>query len=43
MHLTSTQILVWQIALLITTFFAGCQVGQTFRKFRPINAKKAKK
>ena len=41
--LTTTQYTIWMVALLVVTFAGGCSVGNTFRKFRPVNSKKAKK
>ena len=43
MQFTSTQYGIYMLALLVVTFVSGCSVGNTFRKFRPVNAKKAKK
>jgi hypothetical protein len=43
MHVTTTQLTIWAVALLCTTFAAGCQLGQVFRKSRPVTIKKGKK
>jgi uncharacterized lipoprotein len=43
MQLTPTQYGIYMLALLVVTFLSGCSVGNTYRKMRPVAAKKGKK
>jgi uncharacterized lipoprotein len=43
MQFTPTQYGIYMLALLVVTFLSGCSVGNTYRKMRPVAAKKGKK
>jgi uncharacterized lipoprotein len=43
MQLTPSQYGIYMLALLVVTFLSGCSVGNTYRKMRPVAAKKGKK